>query len=106
MTHEDYEFYAELDKVANKTKLTDAMKASQIMDWGKKRGLRIVDEVAVAYALGRIEGKRSNQDRVAKAFAKIYPGKREAAPELVNAVKAVCNDENDVTTPDGNAEVE
>ena len=108
----EFDFYAELDKIAERTKLTDAMLSSQIMNWGRKRGLRISDEVAVAYRFGYLEGKKSNEERVARAYAKIYPVKKKAPEDVIAAVEAVSDPDPDtmvnvdVTTPDGNAEVE
>lgn len=86
-----------LDMEFERTKQSDVLIAAGIMKWGKDRGLFIRDEIALAYHMGYKEGRRSNEERVAKAFMKIYPGSKEGADEEPN---------DDVITPDGNTEVE
>lgn len=90
-----------LDREYERTKPSDALKAAQIMKWGKDRGMFIRDEIALAYHMGYKEGRRSNEERVAKAFMKLYPVSKEDADRMTYPAT---ND--DVMTPDGNKEVD
>lgn len=119
--------FEELDKIAARAKLSDATIAGRIVSWGRKQDIRVVDEIAVAYRLGYLDGKKSNEERVAKAFKKLHPELRKTPDDIFEAVEAeggelpevpgsitgnaldpakLAQHEEDVITPNGNMEVE
>ena len=106
----DYQLNEELDRIANNTRLTDVMLATNVIDWSKKRGLRVIDAVAVAYRMGYVEGRKSNQERINKAFLKLYPdratGKAPTEAEAVDVIQAVNDGKAPVQTGTVEAAIE